>query len=78
LTRELELVRFHIDFPPVKTHAFRLQPETLLHGRVSTQFDFASGPQNALPGKSVAAVKHAGYLPRSAGKSSCAGHGSVR
>src|SRR5690349_12487988 len=41
-TFTLELVRLHIHAPPAEAHAFGLQPEALLDGRIAAQLDLSA------------------------------------
>jgi hypothetical protein len=57
-------MRPHIHPPPAEPHSLSLQPESLLHRRVTRQFDLTAGPQHALPRQSKPAPQYGSHLPR--------------
>jgi hypothetical protein len=62
-------VQFHVHLAASEGDAFSFQPESLLEGVVSAQFDSASGAQDALPGQAHGAAERRYHLAGGTGKS---------
>jgi hypothetical protein len=67
----------HVYAAAAENHSFGFQPEPLLDRVVASQFDFAAGTQNALPGKPEGTVENHRYLPCCSRKSSGACNGAI-
>lgn len=63
-------MHLHADAPAAESDAFALQPEPLLHARMSAELDRASGADHAMPrDRAVRGAQSPGDLTRVPGKS---------